>query len=452
MKRISTLLLFTFWVLILCAKGMPQLKVSNAALSESDGKLNVSFEVLVPEFGTNYKLIVTPVVYTSLQRQSLPPLVAMGKKKQKLDKRAQPPATSQAAVVVIKRTRSGNSLRYHYTLPYEAWMGRLSLQLECAIEGCCNEQPLPIIQLLADRPIYYPLQPVFNRTPAQPTLSTLQQFDRESPFLYPATDYDRRTTIFEQLREKGALVVNFLQGHSTIDPGYRNNRATLTEVNRTLDLIAADPRASLKKIVIVGLASPEGSLEKNDRLALMRADALKFFVGERVKYNANLFETINGSEDWEGLRRLVEASRMPDRWLVLETINKYTVKGGREVELMKLKGGNPYRYLMENFFPKLRNAGYVQIYYDYDAAPDSEADHMNRGTELMNQSQYADALLELLQVVDQERVTNAIGVCYLMTGRYDLADSYLQRAAEQGDLRAKENLEQLRQKRETIRN
>jgi hypothetical protein len=36
---------------------------------------------------------------------------------------------------------------------------------------------------------------------------------------------------------------------------------------------------------------------------------------------------------------------------------------GREGELKKLNGGLPYRYMLEYFFPQLRHAALVWVYY-----------------------------------------------------------------------------------------
>ena len=36
---------------------------------------------------------------------------------------------------------------------------------------------------------------------------------------------------------------------------------------------------------------------------------------------------------------------------------------GREERLQRLKRGVPYRFLKEHFFPQLRRAGYIKVYY-----------------------------------------------------------------------------------------
>lgn len=452
MKRHVTLALLVVLTLALHAGSLPQVKIGNASLSESDGALHLSFDVWVPRLGKNHKLILTPVVYTALRRQELPPLLVMGKQKRMLDKRTHgntpipTPMPGQDAPSVSSRSaRGGRTVCYRYTFTPQEWMNRISLQLDCALEGCCNEQPLPPLELLAGRLVQATLHPVFNSTPVQqPPPSALQQYDERSPFLYPVADYDRRYATLEQQREQeGALMVTFRQGATTIDPSLQNNSVTLAQVNQALDLIAADPNASLHKIVIAGLASPEGMLMQNNQLAALRADALRQYVGGRAERNPELFEIINGSEDWQGLRKLVEESDMPHRGLVLETIARYSILGGREVELMKLKGGDPYRYMLEHFFPRLRNAGYVQIYYGYRVQPNPRAEHLSRGMEQLNQAHYSEALAELLQAGEQPRVANAIGVCYLMMGDEGQAQAHFTSAATQGDKDAQENLRRM---------
>lgn len=325
-------------------------------------------------------------------------------------------------------------------------MSEVSLRLDRKVESCCKEESLASMNLVAGKLIYYDLSPVIDTTSIKAPLTALEQYDQTAPFLYPAKDYDLRYEIFEKQREKGALVVYFEQGYSSIDPLFKGNQNMLKQVNKVLDMIEADPNASLKKIVIVGLASPEGTLAKNDVLAEKRANSLKFFVGERLKYNHDLFEIINGSEDWEGLKKLVEESQMPDRWQVLEIIANYSVRAGREKQLMDLKGGNPYRYMMQHFFSQLRNAGYVQIYYDTKPNPVQEQQiaNTNNGINLIKEGKYSEALTALSQVDDQKRVANAIGVCYMMTGDYAKAEEYFNQAVADGNPDAAENLKRIR--------
>lgn len=439
MKKTLILALVALITLSVYAKQIPTAQITNVAIKERSNKVDISFSVFVPKIGSDHKLTLTPVIYHDSLSQSLTPIVIMGNKKVAVDKRSKQP------IVKAVKGKAKQSIPYQVAIPYEDWMGEVSLMVNSSVEGCCENEALASLSLVSNKLIHYDIAPVFNIENAEPKLTELQKFDNEAVFLYPAMEYDKRYEIFEQQRERGALTVSFQQGFSSIDPSYKNNRQTLAQINKALDLIESDPNASLKKIVIVGLASPEGSLAKNDILAEKRATSLKYFVGERVKYDPNLFDIINGSEDWDGLKTLVEKSRMPNRWQVLEIIENYSVRAGREVELMKLDRGNPYRYMMAHFFPQLRNAGYVQIYYD--TTPDPDAERAKSAIKFIKNKEYDKALPLLLSIKGDKKLENMIGVCYMMAGEYAQATTYFDKAIANDNSDASEaasNLEQIR--------
>lgn len=438
MKKILVIILFALLTYSVRANQNPTVEIANLTIKENARQVMISFDAFIPELGSDYKLILTPVLYNESESQNLnlTPIVVIGKKRSISDKRRKEEVQSGV------KGKEGQKIPYQVTIPFESWMNEVSLRIIPAIEGCCSEKTLPHLNLVTRKLIHYDLKPIFDPASIQPLPTALEQYSQISPFLYAAKEYARRYEIFEKQREKGALVIYFEQGHSVIDPAFKNNKNTLMQVSEVLGLIEADPNATLKKIVIVGLASPEGTLARNDILAGKRAQALKDFAGKQAAYSSDLFEIINGSEDWEGLRKLVEESQMSDRQQVLDIIKHYSIRGGRELELMKLNRGNPYRYMMQHFFPQLRNAGYVQIYYD--TKPDPEVAHIHNAIALLNEGKYDQALSLLTKAKDQKRVANAIGVCYMMTGNYLKAEEYFDRAIADGNQEAVENLKRIK--------
>jgi hypothetical protein len=115
--------------------------------------------------------------------------------------------------------------------------------------------------------------------------------------------------------------------------------------------------------VLLGLSSPEGAFEFNKRLSGKRAEALKQYIADRIALADSCFALVNGDEGWEELRYKVEHSGMEYRKEVLNIIDSVPIMKGREGQLQRLKRGVPYRYLEEHFFPQLRRAGYIKVYY-----------------------------------------------------------------------------------------
>lgn len=446
------LLSLTFALFITCsvyAEQTPTAKITNVSVKENNKNVTVSFNVFVPKVGADEQFILTPVLYNTEGSKSLTSITFTGNKKIITEKRSKETTGKE----ITNKSTTGKdiigkekqNIPYKVVIPYEDWMSEVSLRINSSLDACGEINILASLNILDNKLIYYDVKPMLSASIVKPQMTALQNFDKTASFLYPVSDYANRYEIFEQRRESGSLVISFQQGFWSIDPFYKNNRQTLAQVNKVLDLIDADPNATLKKIVIVGLASPEGSLEKNDILAEKRANSLKYYIGERVKYDPDLFEIINGSEDWAGLKQLVENSRMPGRWQILEILEKYSVRGGREMELMKLNSGDPYRYMAEYFFPQLRNAGYVQLYYE--STPDVETVKLNSAIRLLNNRQFEQALPILLSIRVDKQLENTIGVCYMMIGDYAQAAAYFEKAIVNDNKDASDatiNLEQIK--------
>ena len=124
-----------------------------------------------------------------------------------------------------------------------------------------------------------------------------------------------------------------------------------------------DPEAEIARIVLLGLSSPEGRYAYNVKLAGLRCEAMKQYILNHISIPDSCFKLVNGGEGWDELRYLIENSEMSDKEDILRIIDDVPILKGREVRLMKLNQGIPYRYMKEHFFPKLRRAGYIKVYY-----------------------------------------------------------------------------------------
>ena len=77
-------------------------------------------------------------------------------------------------------------------------------------------------------------------------------------------------------------------------------------------------------VEINGFASPEGGLELNTRLGQTRAERLKEYIQSQMPdLTSDDFILINGVENWDGLRRLVEASDMEYKEEVLRVLEQH---------------------------------------------------------------------------------------------------------------------------------
>jgi len=461
MKRSLIIILSLFFAADLWAAAPGTWTVENTKVRKVNEEVNI--EKLRP----NYRVVMTPVLYNGADRLALEQIVVTGNRRSLYDTRNR--ATGGKGYV-LKRKDTPAKVGYKALVPYQSWMNTVSLSLGETVVGCCSEDTKPARTLAADKLLYYEIVPAYNSEPLEYRLTELEKYSLENPFLHPVEDYPNRYDILFNERDKGTSVVQFKVGSHMIDMNIPGNKELLNAVGKAFRLILDDPNASLKQIVIAGYASPEGSLAFNTALAQKRAESFKNYLQHNLDMpqDDKLFELYNGREDWDGLRRLVAASDMEYRQEVLDIIDSYTIEQEeRKTKLKQLAGGKPYAYMLESFYPSLRNAGYLQVYYDIDRTasiatavtdengrttwidPDSPENIgvtlINKAMKHMTAGDYETALKELETQRDNPAAQNYIGVCFMMKGDYDQAETFLRKAEKNGDQYAPINLEHIRQ-------
>lgn len=171
--------------------------------------------------------------------------------------------------------------------------------------------------------------------------------------------------------QEGSFVsdVRFRRGRGNIEVTFQNNRESLDSLGVLLEEIKNDTTLLLTSIEIEAFASPEGSKRINVLLAKKRCDAMERYIRAIIDIPDSLLKKSSNGVAWNRLRRMVASSDMPCRDMVLSIIDNYpelTLKDGivvnsRNKRLMDLKGGVPYNYMMEHFFPVLRGAIVITI-------------------------------------------------------------------------------------------
>lgn len=170
---------------------------------------------------------------------------------------------------------------------------------------------------------------------------------------------------------RDSVRIHFRQGRSGLDMSLRDNRRALSRIADSLSTSYADSMYRLRKIVVEGGASPEGSVELNRRLSEKRAETLFGYLSQYggLPDSLALFRFIG--RDWKGLLRLAEADpRVPHReetLVFLRRVAKESRAGERAEdrnveELVRLAGGAPYRYMYRTLFPELR-ASRLYLWY-----------------------------------------------------------------------------------------
>ena len=102
-----------------------------------------------------------------------------------------------------------------------------------------------------------------------------------------------------------SVKIYFRHGYSVLEPSHRNNREALDRIADSLRTSYADSVYQLKRIQVVGGASPEGSILLNRRLSVKRANVLFDYLSRYGELPDSLKTNVFLGRDWNGLIRLV---------------------------------------------------------------------------------------------------------------------------------------------------
>lgn len=296
----------------------------------------------------------TPVLVSGERSLALPAVSLMGRSSYKNHRRALAlmSATERSAYeksapyYVVPDYKGDSRMDYRLVLPYEAWMS--SAQLNLQRDDCgCGKSSVTDVRLLAGKVALEEVI-VIERYRIEPRLA----------YIRPEAE------AVKSRAEQGESFLDFAVGKTAINPEFGRNAAELEKIRRMIDLVQGDKDLTVKRIAIVGYASPEGSLAMNERLSEGRAKALRDYLQSRYPaIPGSLYSVHFGGENWDDLVKVVQTSDMPDRQAVLDIIDHYSITEGREAKLMTLKGGTPWRYMLREMFPALRK---VTVTVDYN--------------------------------------------------------------------------------------
>lgn len=166
--------------------------------------------------------------------------------------------------------------------------------------------------------------------------------------------------------------IYFKQGKINFIPTLRENQSALNRIADTMRITYADSAYQLRKILVVGGASPEGSVKFNRWLSEKRAKVLFDYLSRYGELPDSLRTTHYLGRDWNGLIRLVENDpQLPYRKETLSMLRQIASeqKSGAQAEeshlqkIQKLRGGTPYLYMYRKYFPLLRSSK-LHLWYE----------------------------------------------------------------------------------------
>lgn len=157
------------------------------------------------------------------------------------------------------------------------------------------------------------------------------------------------------IMEKYSADIRFLINQAIV----RDNQLNTVEMknfNEQLRRASGDDRLVVEEVNIKSYASPEGAVDFNARLAENRQDnTKKYFTDQMKKDNITEFGELTAdftAEDWEGFQKLVAASDIQDKDLILSVLQQFKDPEVREREIRNLS--NVFDVLAQEILPQLR--------------------------------------------------------------------------------------------------
>ena len=205
----------------------------------------------------------------------------------------------------------------------------------------------------------YTLDPVkviegVNITPLLVTVKPVVSEDNVliSQELKSAVAADKFQRIIEETTD---AQIKFLVNQSNIR-GSEKKTAEIVGLTKAIKEAQAAENKEFKGIEISSYASPEGELDWNEKLSNRRGEASSKYINrelKKLKASVNIDSKFT-AEDWDGFQKLVEASSIEDKAVILRVLSMYTDPQQREQEIKNIAVA--YKAIAEEILPELRRS------------------------------------------------------------------------------------------------
>ena len=180
---------------------------------------------------------------------------------------------------------------------------------------------------------------------------------------------------------------------------------SVTEFVEMLKKINADREGfNLSNVEVQAYASPEGGFKFNDKLAGKRQNVSEKYVKDQLKktkMNANI-DAHYTAQDWDGFQRLVQASNLQDKDVILRVLSMYKDPEEREQQIRNMSAA--FRELADGILPELRRSRLIINYETIGRSDDQIKEQYNADAAKLS----ADELLYFASLqdtqADQEKV------------------------------------------------
>ena len=238
--------------------------------------------------------------------------------------------------------------------------------------------------------------------------------------------------------------VKFLINQANLRSNELKNNSVREFVSMLKRINADREKLAIKNVEVQAYASPEGGFTFNDKLANKRQNGSEGYVKQQLK-GTNLQTDIDAhytAQDWEGFMKLVQASKIQDKDVILRVLSMYKDPQEREQQIRNMSEG--FRELADGILPELRRSRLIinyqtigrsdqQIKQQYAADPTKlSLEELLYAASLTNDVKAKKAIYKkTTELYDRDyRAYNNLAALALNEGDEHTANSYLSQALQ----------------------
>ena len=252
---------------------------------------------------------------------------------------------------------------------------------------------------------------------------------------------------FQRVNEKKQEAnIKFLVNQANIRQSELKNQSVKDFVEMLRKINADREGFNVSNVEIQAYASPEGGVKFNDQLANKRQNESEKYVKgtlKQNKMNADI-DAHYTAQDWEGFQRLVAASNLQDKDVILRVLSMYEDPQEREQQIRNMSAG--FRELADGILPELRRSRLIINYetigrsdeqieeqYKADPAKLSADELLYLATFDKTPAEQETIYKKTAEIYDKDyRAYNNLAALALAKGDTQIAKQYADKAASLG--------------------
>ena len=242
--------------------------------------------------------------------------------------------------------------------------------------------------------------------------------------------------------QKQEAEIKFLINQANLRKSEMKNNS-VKEFVQMLKKINADREGlNIKNVEVAAYASPEGGVKFNDKLASKRQNTSEKYVKQTLK-NTKVNTDVDArytAQDWDGFQKLVAASNLQDKDVILRVLSMYQDPQEREQQIRNMSAG--FRELADGILPELRRSRLIINYETIGRSDDQiteqdnadptklSADELLYAAALEDNADKKEAIYKKTAEIypNDDRAFNNVAALEFAKGNNDAAKEYLAKA------------------------